>query len=308
MTPIRIAIVGLGKIARDQHIPAIAGTAGLVLAAVASRNATLDGVAHFATLDELLAGAPDIDAVALCTPPQVRRHQAAAALRAGKHVLLEKPPGATLSEIGPLETAADAAGKTLFATWHSRFAPAIESARAFLAGRNIRAVKIEWKEDVRHWHPGQDWIFEAGGLGVFDPGINALSILTRILPRRFFLVRATLAFPANRDSPIAAELDFSDETGLPIRAEFDFLQTGPQIWDIHIETDAGTLSLAGGGARLALDRHVMVDETEGEYAGLYRHFVDLVRRGASDVDLAPLAHVADAFMLGRRTIVAPFTW
>ncbi|MDB5628742.1 MAG: oxidoreductase domain protein, partial [Tardiphaga sp.] len=93
VTPIRIAIVGLGKIARDQHLPAIAGTAGLVLAAVASRNATLDGVAHFATLDELLAGAPDIDAVALCTPPQVRRHQAAAALRAGKHVLLEKPPG-----------------------------------------------------------------------------------------------------------------------------------------------------------------------------------------------------------------------
>ncbi|MDB5522063.1 MAG: galactose 1-dehydrogenase, partial [Tardiphaga sp.] len=135
-----------------------------------------------------------------------------------------------------------------------------------------------------------------------------LSILTRILPRPFFLVGAALAFPANRDAPIAAELDFSDETGLPIRAEFDFLQTGPQIWDIHIETDAGTLSLAGGGARLALDRHVMVDETEGEYAGLYRHFVDLVRRGASDVDLAPLAHVADAFMLGRRTIVAPFTW
>src|SRR3984893_313419 len=94
-TTIRIPIVGLGKIARDQHIPSIAGTAGIEFAAVVSRNASIDGIAHFATLDELLDSAPDIDAVALCTPPQVRHPQAAAALRAGKHVVLQKPPGAT---------------------------------------------------------------------------------------------------------------------------------------------------------------------------------------------------------------------
>ena len=102
MTAIRVAIVGLGKIARDQHIPAIAETAGIELAAIASRNASIDGIEHFATLDELLDGRPDIHAVALCTPPQVRHAQAAAALKAGKHVLLEKPPGATVSELTPL--------------------------------------------------------------------------------------------------------------------------------------------------------------------------------------------------------------
>lgn len=91
MNAVRIAIVGLGKIARDQHIPAIAGTEGIDLVAIASRNASIDGIAHFATLDDLLAVAPGIDAVALCTPPQVRQAQAAAALQAGKHVLLEKP-------------------------------------------------------------------------------------------------------------------------------------------------------------------------------------------------------------------------
>src|SRR5229473_7952615 len=114
MTGIRIAIVGLGKIARDQHVPAIAGTEGIELAAVASRNASIDGIAHFATLDELLVGAPDIDAVALCTPPQVRHAQAAAALDAGKHVLLEKPPGATVSELTPLVAVARQTGRTLF--------------------------------------------------------------------------------------------------------------------------------------------------------------------------------------------------
>src|SRR5207248_2000590 len=192
-----------------------------------------------ATLDELLRDGPRIDAVALCTPPQVRHAQAAMALAAGKHVKLEKPPGATVAEINPLVTAAKASQRTLFATWHSRFAPAVEPARQLLAGRQVTSVKIAWKEDVRVWHPGQAWIWDPGGLGVFDPGINALSILTRILPRPIFLIQAKLSFPGNRAAPIAADLTFSDETGLPIRAEFDWRQTGPQTWDIHVGTDAG---------------------------------------------------------------------
>jgi D-galactose 1-dehydrogenase len=306
VTPIKIAIVGLGKIARDQHVPAIAATPGIELAAIASRNARFDGVLHFATLDALLAQAPDIDAVALCTPPQVRRAQAAAALAAGKHVLLEKPPGATVAEIAPLLDAASESGRTLFASWHSRFAPAVEPARAFLASREIRSVAVTWKEDVRVWHPGQRWIFEAGGLGVFDPGINALSILTRILPRPFFLTQAALSFPENCAAPIAANLDFADEAGTRIRAEFDFLQTGPQSWEISVETSDGVLTLSAGGAKLAYAGVALVDEKQAEYPALYAHFVDLIRRGTSDVDLTPLVHVADAFMLGRRITVAPF--
>ena len=71
MTDLRVAIVGLGKIAHDQHIPAIAATDGVTLAAVASRHASLADLPHFATLDQLLSDGPPIDAVALCTPPQV---------------------------------------------------------------------------------------------------------------------------------------------------------------------------------------------------------------------------------------------
>lgn len=306
MTTIRLAIVGLGKIARDQHIPSIAATEGIELTAIASRNASLDGVAHFATLDQLLADASDIDAVALCAPPQVRHAQAAAALKAGKHVLLEKPPGATVSELEPLVAAARESGRTLFATWHSRFAPAVEPARIFLCNRQIKSVVVEWKEDVRVWHPGQAWIWEPGGLGVFDPGINALSILTRILPRPFFLTGSELSFPSNRAAPIAADLTFSDVTGLPIRAEFDFRQTGPQTWDIRVETDAGRLTLSSGGRCLVHDDRTLVDEKQAEYRNVYRRFVELIANRESDVDLSPLVHVADAFMLGRRRDVEPF--
>jgi D-galactose 1-dehydrogenase len=306
VTVIRVAIVGLGKIARDQHISAIAETAGIELAAIVSRNASINGIKHFATLDELLDRVRDIDAVALCTPPQGRQALAAAALKAGKHVLLEKPPGATVSELTPLIAEARQTGHTLFATWHSRFAPAVEPARTFLAGRQIRSVVVEWKEDVRVWHPGQAWIWEPGGLGVFDPGINALSILTRILPRPFFLTEAELSYPGNRATPIAANLVFSDGTGLPILAEFDWRQTGPQTWDIRVETDAGRLTLSSGGSRLVHDDRTLVDEQQAEYRGIYQRFVELITSRVSDVDLSPLLHVADAFMLGRRRDVEPF--
>ncbi len=306
MTPLRLAIVGLGKIVRDQHLPTIAAMPAVTLVAAADPHASLDGVPHFASFDDLLRNGPPVDAVALCTPPRLRGAHAAAALAAGKHVLLEKPPAAAVSEIGPLIDAAKASGKTLFASWHARFAPAVEPARAFLAEREIRSVRVVWKEDVRVWHPGQAWIWEPGGFGVFDPGINALSIVTRILPRPFFLTRAELAFPSNRSAPIAAELDFSDVAGIAIRAEFDFRQTGTPSWDIDIETGDGRLSISAGGSKMHHDGRVLVDEKKVAYPLIYRRFVDLIARGESDVDIAPLAHVADAFMLGRRRVVDAF--
>jgi D-galactose 1-dehydrogenase len=306
VTAIRVALVGAGKIARDQHVPALAATEGVELTAVADPNGSIEGVVHFKTLDEMLASKHQIDAVAICTPPQARHAMAAAALKAGKHVLLEKPPGATISELTPLIAEARQTGRTLFAAWHSRFAPAVEPARAFLADREIKSVVVEWKEDVRVWHPRQAWIWEPGGIGVFDPGINALSIMTRILPRPFFLAGSELSFPRNRAAPIAADLAFSDEAGVPIRAEFDWRQTGPQIWHMHIETDAGRLTLGAGGRRLIHGERTLVDGEKAEYPALYRHFAELIANGVSDVDLSPLVHVADAFMLGRRRDVEPF--
>lgn len=306
MTPIRLALVGLGKIARDQHLPAIAADPRFALVAVVSRNAELDGVAHFSTLDALLADGIGVDAVALCTPPQPRHALARMALVAGKHVMLEKPPGATLSEVEDLRQLAIERGLTLQATWHSRFAAGVEPARQWLAEKAVKAVRIFWKEDVRVWHPGQDWIWEAGGLGVFDPAINALSIATRILPRPFFLSHGVLRVPSNRQSPIQAELEFKDSAGAPIRAELDFLQTGPQSWDIEVDTEDGALKLTNGGAKLWIDGELIHEGPDREYPGLYDEFARLIGENASDVDVSPLRHVADAFLLGERVSAPPF--
>ncbi|WP_313195765.1 Gfo/Idh/MocA family oxidoreductase [Shinella zoogloeoides] len=306
MSPINLAIVGVGKIVRDQHLPAVAKNGDYRLIAAASRHGTVEGIDNFKSIDEMLAAVPAIDAVSLCMPPQYRYEAAEKALSAGKHVFLEKPPGATLSEVADLEVLAAARGISLFASWHSRYAPAVEAAKAFLAGTTIRSMRVIWKEDVRHWHPNQEWIWQAGGLGVFDPGINALSIVTHILPRPVFITAATLEFPENRDAPIAASMTFSDAKGLDLAAEFDWRQTGKQSWDIVAKTDAGEMVLSEGGAKLSIDGKLVHEEPEQEYPMLYKRFAEIIKAGTSDVDLAPLRHVADAFMLGRRKFVDSF--
>ncbi len=306
MPPINLGIVGVGKIVRDQHLPSIAKSAEFNLVATASRHGTVDGVPAYKTIEDMLAAVPSIDAVSLCMPPQYRFEAAHTALSAGKHVFLEKPPGATLSEVADLQATAAAKGVSLFASWHSRYAPAVEPAKAFLASTQIKSVQVIWKEDVRHWHPNQAWIWQAGGLGVFDPGINALSIVTHILPRSAFITEATLEFPENCDAPIAAELHFKDAGNMPIHAVFDWRQTGKQTWDIVAETEAGTMVLAEGGAKLSINGELVFSEPEQEYASLYSRFAEIIRSGTSDVDLAPLRHVADAFLLGKRKVVEAF--
>ncbi|MYM90557.1 Gfo/Idh/MocA family oxidoreductase [Rugamonas sp. FT82W] len=306
MSAIKLAIVGVGKIVHDQHLPAVAANPDFQLVASASRHNTVEGLPGFTSIEAMLAAVPEIDAVSLCMPPQYRYQAARAALLAGKHVFLEKPPGATLSEVADLEALAAARGLTLFTSWHSRYAPGVQPAKAYLAAHAPTAMQVIWKEDVRQWHPNQEWIWQAGGLGVFDPGINALSIVTEILPAPIFLNRAALEFPANRDAPIGAELHFQDGAGMPVRASFDWRQTGKQSWDIVVQTADGELKLSDGGARLWVHGVEQPLEKEAEYPSLYRRFAELVRAGRSDVDVAPLRHVADAFMLGQRKVVDAF--
>jgi D-galactose 1-dehydrogenase len=302
---ITIAIVGLGKIARDQHVPALRANDTFELVAVASPHSRLDGVPSYHDVEALLHALPNTSAVALCTTPQVRFATASIALQHGRHVLLEKPPGVSVSEVLALVDLAKTKGAALFASWHSRHAGGVEAAAASLVGRSIRSVTVTWKEDVRVWHPGQRWIWIAGGLGVLDPGINALSILTRILPGTLALRDAELFFPANCETPIAARLLLAESGGAPVRAEFDFRHTGPQTWDIEIETDSGTVTLSMGGSVLKIDNRVIATPPSTEYSSLYKHFAELVREQRIDVDVAPLQLVADAFLSGRRVVVEP---
>ncbi len=197
---------------------------------------------------------------------------------------------------------------TLFTTWHTQHNPAVAAAAERLAGETIDRMEIVWHEDVRKWHPGQQWIWEPSGFGVFDPGINALSIAARIFPGELFVREAELLVPENKQAPIAARLRFSSSLrGGDLTADFNWDHSGEEVWNILIRLADGTeLKLIGGGSKLFVGGELQSAGGEGEYPCIYSEFVDLIDERRSHVDIRPLRLVADAYLSGTRRFVAPF--
>ena len=303
---IRIAIVGFGKIARDEHLPAIVADARFQLMAVVTRDVDpVIGVPCFESLTAMLAQMPgQVDAVAICTPPSVRGTLAREAIAAGLGVLLEKPPAATLGEAAELGQVARAAAVPLFATWHSQHSPGVAAAAEALVGEELASLRITWREDVRKFHPGQQWIWQAGGFGVFDPGINALSIAEQIVAGPLIVAEAQLQVPVNVQTPIAATIRF---VGADSIAELDWRADCQEDWSISVTTVIGrTITLREGGATLFIDGRQQVLSGLHGYPSIYDRFAAIVAAGEVDLDLEPLRIVSDAFLVGQRQMIDAF--
>lgn len=271
---------------------------------MATHHGVAPGVPTFSSIESMISQS-SLDAVVLCTPPQGREQLALAALAAGLHVMMEKPPATSVSLVLALEHEAAQRNLSLFCAWHSREAGGVESACRWVAAHAPTRVRVTWEEDIRYWHPGQEWILAAGGLGVFDAGINALSVLTAILPQPVVLERARLEIPANRASPIAADLLLRSGR-CPIEARFDFLHRGNPRWDIEITSDEATLRLGRGAADYIEEGAAPRHEADREYPRLYARYASLIRSRQRDVDARPLQLVADAFLAGERIIAPAF--
>src|SRR4051812_27614371 len=112
----RLAIIGLGKIAQDKHLPCVAKNPAFELAAVVSSRLSSLKVPRFGSPAELFASGIELDAVSLCMPPGPRYGIAREALDYGLHLLLEKPPTPTVGEMLALVGHAAKAGRIMFTT------------------------------------------------------------------------------------------------------------------------------------------------------------------------------------------------
>jgi hypothetical protein len=177
----------------------------------------------------------------------------------------------------------------------------VEAAK-LLRGRRVERMKIVWHEDVDKWHPGQRWIWEAGGFGVFDPGINAFSIASLIFPGTLFVRSAQLLFRDGADTPIAAEISLeSPDSEGPLECSLDWRRPEGEEWSIELTTDDRTsVRLADGGARLLVDGDEQATPGLAEYPDIYRRFAELIDRRQSQVDVVPLRLVADCLLVGSR--------
>ncbi len=123
MTPVGVGLVGFGMAAQSLHAPLIGAEPGLALRAVVSSDPAkvhrdLPAVPVVSTVDDLLADAA-VELVVVAAPTAVHAEVAAAALRAGRHVVVDKPLAVTVAEADELIGLAAAAGRQL-AAFHQR--------------------------------------------------------------------------------------------------------------------------------------------------------------------------------------------
>lgn len=296
---IRLALVGYGKIAQDQHIPNILRHQALELTALVSTSGRgPETYPVYRTLDALLAQ-EKIDALVIATPARPRAALARRALEAGLHVFLEKPPAVTLGDVEMLAQLADRQKCTLFTSWHAQANPAVAIAADYVQAEGLAHMDISWCEDVEQWHPGQQWIWQAGGFGVMDAGMNALSIASRLCRHNICVEKSSFLMHSAGLQPLRASLLARSANGR-ISGLFDWTHKGKAQWTIEITTQMDNIILLDqGGARLFYNAQNIVQSQDehSEYHALYAAFIDHIARGRSYVDTQPLRIVADMWLM-----------
>ena len=308
----RIAGIGLVGIAGEENLAAILASKDFELAAlVASDPADAPSVPVFATTEELYAQRPDLDVLSVGVPPVTTHAFLQGALAAGKHVLMQNPVQVSLSEYEHLRLQAQHQQLVLFQGWHSRQYGSIAEAKAFLAEHGVSDVHVDWQENVRRNRPGDEQVWQPGGWGVCASGLDALAILTEIMPFPVFVDQSRLTYPANRQGPVRVEVGLMSnqvETGT-MSCVFDWLSTDEEKQSLSFTTNTGRdVVLDRGGKRLVIDGTAVREQPGSGYDALYARFADLLARNESDVDDAPFHLMCDIFFKGALEPGVPFDW
>lgn len=150
--PLRIALIGAGEVAEHKHLKALQEVEGAAVDSIADPDAARR--AHVAArygIPFQAAGVEDVldraDIVGVLTPPGTHREIAVAALRAGRHVLVEKPLALTMDDCDALVDAADLAHGLAMTgfhmRWHRLLRQARERIRSGALGR-LESIRTSW--------------------------------------------------------------------------------------------------------------------------------------------------------------------
>lgn len=219
--------------------------------------------------------------------------------------MLEKPPVATADDLVRLRKLPNPGNCSIFASWHSVENPAVDAAALWLESHPAEKLRLRWLEHVNDWHPNQSWLWREDGFGVFDPGINAFSILLHILPGALSITEAELFIPGNVATPAAAQLRFALEEKPVGLASLDLLHLGTPVWEISILSGGSELLLLDGGKHLSIDGRAVPSEGPAEYGRIYDKFAGLIDRRQSSIETRPLELVLNALNRGKVVAMPP---
>lgn len=248
--PIRIGLIGLGWVACHRHLPALRRNPAFEIVGVADRKkdharkiATRAKIPHWAEAERIedLPWLDQIDAIVIGAPPMAHAALATAALRAGKHVLTEKPFAMNVSEGETMCAEAAKAGKTLAIVHNFQFARALRKLESDLAkGRlgSLRRIAAVQLGNPRRRLPV--W-YETLPLGLFyDESPHFFYLLHRLAGGKLHLQHAHgVAGQAGETTPSLINLLYRTETGLPVTVDCQF-DSALSEWYVRVTGDKGT--------------------------------------------------------------------
>ena len=215
---IKIGIIGCGKIAQVRHIPEYAANPHVEIAGFYDLNreraeelAKKYGAAAYASYEELLADG-EIDAVSVCAANNAHAEISIAALKAGKHVLCEKPMAVTLEECEAMVAAAKEAGKYLMIGQNQRLAKAHVKAKELIAEGAIGKV-LTFRTIFGHGGP-ETWSVDPGkNVWFFDKSKAAMGAMADLGIHKTDLIQYMLGEKIVETQAVLTTLDKQDASG-----------------------------------------------------------------------------------------------
>lgn len=310
--PIRFAVLGSGAIAQRRHLPELHTNRHARIVAVADPVAErVAAVAEQYQADPLTdwRGAlkrRDVDAVIIASPNRFHAPMSIAALRAGKHVMCEKPMAMTVAEARRMAAAATRANRRLMIAFNERFMPPhVEAHRLVREGRIGRV--LSFRSSFQHGGPeswsvdgASSWFMTAADAGmgaVGDLAVHKIDLLQWLIGQRFEQVGGfieTLDKRGPKGKPIAVD----DTAVLTLSTERGAIGTITASWTSYGRSDHATILFGDKGViRIGDDeRYPLIvqygngDEQRHTFAGLEKAwwprrsgivdaFVDCLRLG-----------------------------
>jgi UDP-N-acetylglucosamine 3-dehydrogenase len=247
---LKVGIIGCGSIANKRHMPEYAAHQDVEIVAVCdvvkerseAANSVFGGKI-FTDFNELLAY-EEVEAVSVCTPNYLHAPISVAALKAGKHVLCEKPMATSLQEAEEMIAAAENSGKTLMIAHNQRFVPAHQKAREIIANGELGKI---YSFRTAFGHPGPDtwsvdglnsWFFKKeeafiGAMG--DLGVHKTDLIRYLLGEEISEVGAFVETSAKEFATV-------DDTAVCIlKTENGIIGTLAASWSYTAKEDNSTI-------------------------------------------------------------------
>lgn len=296
----RIAVIGVGNVAQIAHLPAYARRSDVEITAIVDEDLVkgrkvgqqfgVDKV--FEDFTQMIRKVP-VDAVDICTPNYLHAPMAVTALRAGLHVLCEKPIARTAAEAAKMVDTAKEQGRILMVAMNNRFRRDVEILRHFVEHEElgqVQLVKAGWRRPVQDWKD-RGWFADrskAGGGVLLDLGLPKMDLAMWIAglekPTRVTCNVFRSEGRKRVEDSACAMVNFAAGNCLMLEVTWSLVEQKPHVY-LEVYGNKGAATLHPFKIHKALHGH-LVDVTPALeridfYTESYRleidHFIDCIR-------------------------------